>query len=104
MRLNKLFHLVFLILFSLSAYSKENWIAVNDEFYVDSASANRKGDMGQVTIKFKNQEELLEFNCKSKKLIKYPDYDFDSRDSSLGKGISMAMKVACSRWFEVWNR
>jgi hypothetical protein len=84
---------------ALSACSKENWTSVGDDFYVDSASAKRSGDIGAITIKYGEETGWYEFDCQTRKIIKKPDLQVDVY-SPMGK----ASVIACSRWFEVWKR
>lgn len=88
---------------TLSACSKENWISVSDEFYVDSASAKRNGDIAKVTIKYQREVTSLDFDCINNKSVDYPKIDMSDTDQ-LTIGLSKSMKIACSRWFEVWKR
>ena len=88
-----------LIVTTVSACSKENWISVGDDFYVDSASAKRNGDIGTVRIKYGTDTGSYEFDCKSRKMLKIPDMQVDA-DSPMGK----ASALACTKWFEVWKK
>ncbi len=99
MRALKIIVVLGAILSTLSACSKENWISVGDDFYVDSASAKRNGDIGTVTIKYGKDSGWYEFDCQTRKILKMPELPVDV-DSPMGK----ASKIACSRWFEVWKR
>ncbi len=92
-----------IILISVSACSKENWISVSDEFYVDSASAKRNGDIANVTVKYQSEVTSLEFDCINNKSVDYPKIDMRGTDQ-LTVGLSKSMKIACSRWFEVWKK
>jgi hypothetical protein len=83
----------------LAACSKENWKSVGDDFYVDSASATRSGDIGGVTVKYGKDSAWYEFDCETRKILKMPELPVDV-DSPMGK----ASKVACSRWFEFWKK
>jgi hypothetical protein len=103
MRSIKLITSLLLVLFSFSACSKENWISVSDEFYVDSASAKRNGDIAKVTVKYQREVISLDFDCINNKSVDYPTFDMNGT-SQLTIGLSKSMKIACSRWFEVWKR
>jgi hypothetical protein len=99
MNLTKLPFLCFILAISLSACSKENWVSVGSSMYIDSASTKRNGDIGGVTMKFENSDEWVEFDCVNRKLIKYPNEELQ-----IGSSLHTALKIACSRWFEVWKR
>lgn len=103
MNKSKFFISILLLLCSISANSKENWVSVSDDFYVDSASAKRKGDIAQVTVKYKRELSSLDFDCIKNKSIDYPSIDLNDTDA-LTIGLSKAMKIACSKWYEVWKK
>ena len=87
-----------LIAISLSAHA-EKWVSVGANMYVATASQRRDGDIGGVTLKFENSDEWVEFDCVNRKLIKYP-----SKELQIGSPLHSALKIACSRWFEVWKK
>lgn len=99
MRTIKIISFIIILAATLSACSKENWTSVGDNFYVDSASAKRNGDIGSITIKYGMDSGSYEFDCQSRKMLKNPDMQVDA-ESPMGK----ASTVACSRWFEVWKK
>lgn len=99
MRLVKFLACYALVLISIPACAKENWVGIGEGFYVDSSSAKRRGDIGAVTIKYKNAEEWIEFDCVNKRLVNDPKMEIH-KDSPYANAIT----IACSRWFEVWKR
>lgn len=99
MRTFKIIVLLGAALSTLSACSKENWTSVGNDFYIDTTSAKRSGDIGAVTIKYGQETGWYEFDCQTRKILKMPDVQVDT-DSPMGK----ASNIACSKWFEVWKR
>lgn len=98
MRSMKLVICFIVVLLSISACSKENWVSIGANMYVDSASTKRNGDIGQINIKFSGTISPLEFDCVNKKSIDYPDTELDENHP-----LTEAMKISCKRWFEVWK-
>jgi hypothetical protein len=88
-----------LVLISITACAKENWVGVGGGFYVDSSSAKRTGDIGAVTIKYKSAVEWVEFDCINKRQVDDPNMEIHKNSPYAG-----AINIACSRWFEVWKR
>jgi hypothetical protein len=79
----------------------ENWKSVGDGFYVDVDSAKRRGDIGTIRVRYKGEHSLAEFDCKNKLYIPKNAEPFSFDESSF---LGEMIKIACTKWYEVWKK
>ncbi|MBU6369909.1 MAG: hypothetical protein KGQ65_09740 [Burkholderiales bacterium] len=82
-----------------------NWKSIGDDWYIDSESAKKYGDIGHIAVRYKNSFETVSFDCKRRLLISPAAWaDGKVINESVNYLESQMFDVACSKWFEIWKR
>lgn len=101
--------LLLLALASASASGAENWVGLgNSEQYIDTGSAERKGDIATILVRENTSRPLrLAFDCKRQLILGWEGEprakEPITRPVKPDTHAFKAFNAACKRWYEVWR-
>ena len=90
--------------FLISSALAADWKSLGNSWFVDQDSAQRYGDIGVVTVRFKDAIGEVSFDCKRRLVLEPKSWVDNKPIASDNSEMSSIFNAACSKWYEIWKK
>jgi hypothetical protein len=80
----------------------QNWVAINDELYMDPDSVTPQGELRKVTIKLKGGIHNILIFCKKQALL-FDEKMIAASETPAGTSLVTMVCEKDIKWYEIWK-